>query len=248
VSPRPDPGSLITVEDNEARLGKLVNDLSSDPEYASGRRKFPQRVSLDDAGAIAGALQAEVDKGVEARAAVIASQGLVLACKRGCNGCCEEPIMIFRPEAARVARWLAEPENAAVREAFLAAYPAWKERVGDTPARLSALFTRDPGAYIDAHIEGWTKGVLCAFNRDGDCTIYPVRPITCRGGHALDTSEYCNGASTRPAARAKFVPLDQFIARTRQLLSAAHNAARGPKGRVEALCNIVHDMVTGRVH
>lgn len=143
--------------------------------------------------------------------------------------------MIFRPEAARVARWLDLPENAEARAAFRAAYPAWRDRMGDTPARLAARFVNDPGSYRQAHIEAWSRGVLCAFNQDGACTIYPVRPIICRTGHALDTSAYCSGAATEGATRATFVPLDQFVARTRKLLAAAHHAARGPKGRVEAV-------------
>jgi Fe-S-cluster containining protein len=235
------------VDDKEAeRLRNLVEELASDPGYASGARKFPRRVSLDDAVTIAGGLQDEVDAGVAARDAQIASQSLVLACKRGCNGCCEEPIMIFRPEAARVARWLEQPENAAVRDAFRAAYRTWKAAVGDMPAKLSQLSAGDPGTYIAAHIEGWKLGVLCAFNHGGDCTIYPVRPIVCRNGHAINTSEYCHGASTRPATRATFVPLDQFIARTRKLLAATHNAARGPRGRIEALCQVVYEMLISR--
>jgi len=206
------------VEDKEVtRLGQLVNELASDPAYATGVRKFPRRVSLEDAAMIAA-------------------------------GCCEEPIMIFRPEAARVARWLDLPENAEARAAFRAAYPEWRKRAGDTPAKLSAKYVNDPGSYMEAHIEGWSKRVMCAFNSGGECTIYPVRPITCRGGHALNTSEYCSGAATRPAARAAFVPLDQFIARTRKLLAATHNAARGPKGRVEALCNVVYELLPPRPH
>lgn len=232
-------------DQDAARLDKLVKLLASDPAYATGMRRVPRRVSLEDASAIAAGLQAEVDTGVEARAKAIAAQGMVLACKRGCTGCCEEPVMIFRPEAVQVARWLDQPDNAAAREAFLAAYPDWKARVGDTPATLSALFAEgDQARYMAAHVEGWSRGVLCAFNRGGDCVIYPVRPINCRGGHALTTSEYCSGAATRPAARAAFVPLDQFIARTRKLLAAAHHAIGGPKGRVEALCEVVHELLT----
>jgi Fe-S-cluster containining protein len=194
---------------------------------------------------IAAGLQAEVDEGVEARTAAIKSQRLVLACQRGCTGCCEEPIMVFRPEAVQVARWLELPDHAAAREMFLAAYPEWKARTGDTPAKLSALFGEgDIAPYVAAHIEGWNQGVLCAFNHGGDCTIYPVRPITCRNGHALNTSERCNGAATQPATRAAFVPLDQFIPRTRKLLAATHNAMGGPKGRVEALCDVVYEMLT----
>jgi hypothetical protein len=235
------------MDDREAaRLGQLVDELASDPGYASGKRKFPRPVSLADADAIAGGLQDEVDRGVTAREAAIAAQGQVLACKRGCTGCCEEPIMVLRPEAARVARWLKQPEHAEARAAFVAAYPAWKERVGGTPAKLSALYAGDGRAYLAAHVEGFRQGVLCAFNHGGDCVIYPVRPIVCRGGHALDTSEHCTGATTKPAARASFVPLDQFIARTRGLLGAAHHAIGGPRGRVEALPNIVHHLLQPR--
>lgn len=230
-------------EPDEARLGQLVQDLAGDPGYATGDRKFPRRISLADVATIAGGLQDEVDRGVEARAASIAAQGMTVACKRGCNGCCEEPIMVFRPEAVRVARWLDQPENAEARAAFRAAYPAWRDQVGDVPAKLSARFVKDPASYVDAHVEAWRMGVMCAFNRDGACSIYPVRPIPCRTAHALETSEYCTGAATRPAARASFVPLEQFVARTRKLLAAAHHAVRGPKGRVEALCNVVYELL-----
>ena len=151
--------------------------------------------------------------------------------------------MIFRPEAVRVARWLDRPDNAEARAAFRAAYPAWRDRQGDTPARLSAIFAKDPGSYVQAHTEAWSKRILCAFNVDGACSIYPVRPINCRTAHALDTSEHCHGGATQPAHRATFVPLDQFVARTRKLLAAAHHAARGPKGRVEALCNVVYELL-----
>jgi Fe-S-cluster containining protein len=233
-------------EKDALRLGKLVADLASHPGYATGERKFFRRVSVEEAETIAAGLQSEVDKGVAAREAQIAAQRMVLACKRGCNGCCEEPIMIFRPEIARIVRWLEQPDHAGARASFLAAYPSWKERTGDTPAKLSALFADDPEGYIAAHIEGWNKSVLCAFNHGGDCTIYQVRPINCRNGHALNSNEFCNGAATQPAARAKFVPLDQFISRTRKVLAAAHNAIGGPKGRVEALCDGVYEMLMQR--
>jgi Fe-S-cluster containining protein len=230
-------------DDDGARLDQLVGELASNPGYATGEARFPRRVSLDEAAGIAGKLQDEVDRGVEQRAAMIAARGWQLACKRGCNNCCEEPIMIFRPEAARVARWLDRPENAEVRAAFRAAYPAWRDRQGDTPARLSATFANHPARYVEAHKQAWARRILCAFNVDGACSIYPVRPIVCRLGHALDTSEHCHGGATQPAHRATFVPLDQFVARTRKLLAAAHNAARGPRARVEALCTAVHELL-----
>ena len=151
--------------------------------------------------------------------------------------------MVYRPEAARVARWLDRPENAEARAAFRAAYPAWRDRQGDTPARLSATFVNHPDRYVDAHKAAWGRRILCAFNVDGACSIYPVRPTVCRLAHALDTAEHCHAGAAQPAHRATFVPLDQFVARTRTLLAAAHHAARGPKARVEALCAVVYELL-----
>jgi Fe-S-cluster containining protein len=151
--------------------------------------------------------------------------------------------MVFVPEAARVSGWLALAENEAVRTAFLDAYPAWKEAIGQTADRLSELYASDPKNYVAHHVDAWRQGVLCPFNRDGDCTVYAVRPVVCRTGHALDTNEHCSGASETPATRATFVPLDDFVARTRRLLLATHNAAGGRRGRLQALPHAVYALL-----
>jgi Fe-S-cluster containining protein len=59
-----------------------------------------------------------------------------------------------------------------------------------------------------AHIAEWRKSVLCAFNRGGECSIYPVRPTICRSAHAVDTAAYCTGAAELPAVRVAFANLD----------------------------------------
>ncbi len=154
--------------------------------------------------------------------------------------------MVFRPESARVANWLLLPENAAAREAFVSSYAAWNERIGDQLEKLSHVHVADPRNYVAHHVDAWRKGVLCAFNRDGDCTVYPVRPSVCRTAHALETSEHCRGATETPATRATFVPLDQFVARSRRLLIAAHNATAGDRSRPEALPHAVHALLASR--
>lgn len=220
---------------DDARLDALVQEL------ASGR--LPRDITADETADLAARMQTEIDRGVAARDELLAAKGATLACKRGCCGCCEEPIMVHRPEAARVARWLAEPAHADARAAFLAAYPGWRARVGDMLVALSATYANDPGSYRDAHVAAWAKGVPCAFLRDGACTIYEVRPISCRTAHAIDTAEFCSGAATESATRARFVPLDEFVARTRALLAAAHQATQGAVGPVEPLCDVVHVLV-----
>ena len=221
----------------------LIEELAADLDGYATNRKFPRKLQLDEAAEVAAFVHAQVDMGVEARTEAIARSETTLACARGCTGCCEEPIMVFRPEAARVAGWLARPENAEARAEFLAAYPAWNERIGQVTARLSELYLSDARNYIAHHVEAWRQGVLCAFNQGGDCIVYPVRPTVCRTGHALETNEHCSGASETPATRATFVPLDDFVTRTRRLLQATHNAARGTRGRPEALPHAVHALL-----
>ncbi|HEY5948466.1 MAG TPA: hypothetical protein VIV40_23375 [Kofleriaceae bacterium] len=224
-------------------IDNLIGELAADLEGYATHRKFPRKVQPEEAAEVAGFLQQQVDSGVEERAAAIARSNAKLACTRGCNGCCEEPIMVFRPESARVGHWLAQPENAEARAAFLAAYPDWKARIGDLADKLSALFETDAANYVAHHVDVWRKGVLCPFNRDGDCTVYAVRPISCRTAHALDTNEHCSGTSETPATRATFVPLDNFVARARRLLMATHNATPGSRGRPQALPHAVYAML-----
>ena len=54
--------------DEAARLSRLLGELAVDPRYASGKR-FPRKVPRADLLAIVAALQGEVHKGTEARAA-----------------------------------------------------------------------------------------------------------------------------------------------------------------------------------
>jgi hypothetical protein len=202
-------------------------------------------VTPDDAERLAAHLQAEVDKGVRARAGHAARGGIAIACARGCNACCEQPVMVFAPEAQRIASWLERPENAAARAAFLDAFPRWRERAGDGPERLGDLYAagkRDE--HRELHMQQQRRGALCAFNRDGDCTIYAVRPVLCREAHALDTPDRCRADSPVPVRTLVFEPLDAFVIRARNALRVAQNALGGPTNRPAALCQAVHDRLT----
>jgi Fe-S-cluster containining protein len=148
----------------------------------------------------------------------------------------------------RVAEFLARPENEAARARFLAAYPAWKEAMGDAPERIAELTARgDDEGHLREHIAIWRKRVLCAFNHDGLCTVYEARPIVCRTCHALDTNEHCRGDTsyTIPATIA-FEPLAAFVARAAGIHTAMHHALGGGRARTMALCEAVYAMLVPR--
>ena len=233
----------MTVSPSTARAQALFDELLADPAYASGERRFPRRLSRDEAADLAEGLAAQVDRGCEARADVGRKQSLPIVCAVGCNGCCEELVLIYQPEAIAVTRWLMRPENQAVREAFLAAYPAWKAATGGSPAQMADCSVKgDRATYMKLHIAHWQKRIMCAFNQGGACSIYPARPLTCRNAHAIETSALCSGANdgSRPAHRLEFAPLDDYMSSANKALRVAHQALGEERNRPAALCDAVY--------
>lgn len=224
----------------------LVGELLRHPGYATGERRFPRRIGRDQGAELAEALMAQVDHACRARATVSARQGLPIVCSRGCSGCCEEMVLVYQPEAAAVARYLMRPENTEAREAFLAAFPAWQKQVGDAAVRMSECIARgDSRGYVERHQAHWRRRILCAFNRDGECSVYPVRPLTCRNAHAVETPTRCSGANVSgpPAARVEYQPLDEYLRGARTVLTAAHHAMDGERRRPQALCEAVYRLL-----
>ncbi|HZS36391.1 MAG TPA: hypothetical protein VFF06_06180 [Polyangia bacterium] len=226
---------------DDKRLEALLAALLSDPRYASGARRFPERLSDDEAAELAEALERDLNGGVEQRAREAARRRLKIFCSKGCNVCCEEPVIVYLPEALAIARWLESPANAAERAWFLDAHRRWRDALGDAPEHLADLQADDANraAYEAAYRAQWQRRVMCAFNRDGACTIYPVRPLLCREGHALGTADHCVAGSPIPAQRLTGGPVEAFMKRANVVLRAAHNALGGEPNRGEMLCALV---------
>jgi Fe-S-cluster containining protein len=224
---------------DEQRLVALVNDLVR--AHATPGTRLP-RVSESDAAEIAEALHGEFDAAVEARDEYAAANDLTIACGRGCNACCRNLVPVHEPEAIAVARWLSEPENAAVRDAFVADYPRWRAEIGDV---LERSRTADAAGRKELLFEVWARQVLCAFNRDGLCSIYPVRPSQCRVAHALDTSDHCGPGSGDNPSVIKLSGIDRLAEQIRPVLQTAHVASGGPRNGPSPLCEAVHRRLSG---
>ena len=214
------------------------------PDYLAGKRGTTRPLAPDEAADIVEALCEQIDSGIEARAEVARRKLIVIACQRGCNACCSEMVMIGLPEAHAVARWLRRPEHADVRAAFLERYPAWRERAGDLPARIAAAEASGDKDYYNREMARPESRVMCAFNHEGACTIYPIRPVLCRKAHATDKPDLC--AAHDPALgnpqQLAFKPLDDYVRRAYGLLWGAHVALRGGDQQ-DALCELVYQLV-----
>jgi Fe-S-cluster containining protein len=229
-------------------LATLAAELTGDVSYATGARRFPRQISDEEAAELAGAVQRTASEMAQKRAEAATQHQVTIACGRNCTGCCEEMVIVSEPEALAAARWLQKPENADARAHFLAAHARWREKAGDAPERLAALTieNKDRAAYAEAHAGYWRTRNLCAFNKDGDCTIYGVRPLVCRDAHAVETNQRCFGDFTGggQAGRIKFGPMVTLLGRAHHLMQAAHNAVAPDRvNRHQALCDAVYRLL-----
>ena len=95
------------------------------------------------------------------------------ACTKGCAYCCHQSVMATAAEVIYAAQFL--HENLGESEVL-----ALRDHVA-TRARKSDG--------MDNH-ERAEKGIPCAFLAGDICSIYPVRPLQCRGGFSEDV-DYC---------------------------------------------------------
>ncbi len=229
-------------------LARTIAELEADPGYADGDRPFPRRLDRDEAADVADAIHAEITAAAEQRDRDAATAGVVLACAPGCAFCCEELVLVAAPEAAAVGRWLADPARDTARDQFLAAYSAWREAVGTVPEKLAALTAAgDYEGQQRLYLEQYQRRVMCGFNHQGRCLIYPVRPIGCHHAHAVDTAEYCRSdhPSGRPPTRFGHSGFAAAIGRGHLVMRAAHHAMGAPRGTPRSLCVAVYQQLTG---
>jgi Fe-S-cluster containining protein len=115
-----------------------------------------------------------------------APEGAV-ACKAGCDHCCYQGVGVTPPEALAIAEHLRRTRS---------------------PEELERLTThladrRDKTRGLTS-AERFSPEHPCPFLETARCTIYEVRPLSCRGMNSLDAGE-CATRLRDPAARAAFV-------------------------------------------
>jgi SEC-C motif/Putative zinc- or iron-chelating domain len=204
------------------------------------RRRLPV-VSAGDAAALMGALHGELDRGIAMRDQVAARQGETIACERGCAACCHNVVVARAGDTVAIAAWLAAPERAEVRAGFVAGYARWRRELGPRLDEIRAATARGVRGELDAIVR--RTPALCAFNQDGACTIYPVRPAICRTHHALDTAERCAIDVDETPHQLAWKPLDDLVERQAEVERALEEAVR-PGGAREPLCYAVHQRLS----
>ncbi|HEU5072585.1 MAG TPA: YkgJ family cysteine cluster protein [Polyangiaceae bacterium] len=110
-----------------------------------------------------------------------------VACKDGCDHCCYQSVGVTPPEAFAIVQHLRQT---------LA--PSELARVS---AHITSCHERTRGLTAEAR---FSPDHPCPFLEAGSCSIYEVRPLSCRGMNSLDANE-CRSRLREPEARAAFV-------------------------------------------
>lgn len=110
-----------------------------------------------------------------------------VACRAGCDHCCYQVVGVTAPEALAISIFL----KGHLSEAELRLLTS----------RLESLAERTQGLSAEAR---FSPDYACAFLEAGRCSIYEVRPLSCRGMNSLD-AEACAKRLRDPEARAEFL-------------------------------------------
>ncbi len=190
-----------------------------------------------DAAGLMNVLHAQLDDAIARRDVEIGGR---MACHNGCNSCCVSTVLVSEGEAVAVAEWLRQPEHGDARARFEAAYPKWRDTLGDLQGKTDARAPKDTHAWM---VQVQERGAMCAFNHEGSCTIYPVRPAVCRKTHALDTNAHCTSFDSQ-AQCYQHPETEEVYESQRPLRFALHQALR-PNGRLDLLCSSVYRVLGG---
>ena len=104
----------------------------------------------------------------ETLAQVMARDSQPVSCRRGCHFCCRQNVTIWDAEAELIANYCKE-KGIPISKAYLEQQLryGWREVAQEDCAR-------------------------CVFLKDGECSIYPVRPLMCRKYHVVSPPELCD--------------------------------------------------------
>ncbi len=221
------------------RLQRAAMQLA---EAVSTGKKLPV-IQRADAAGLVGIMHAQLDDAIERRNAEIAQKGGNIACHKGCSSCCVSPVLVTEGEAVAVAEWLKAPANAAVRARYEAAYVTWARKLDELVAE--APLPREPDDNLAWCIKAKQREAMCAFNHEGACTIYPVRPALCRKTHALDTNAHC-GTDGGQVKYYEHPETEAVYEQQHEMRFALHQSLR-PSGGLDLLCSAVHRLLAGTV-
>lgn len=129
------------------------------------------------------------------------------SCGKGCSYCCSYPIFINDLEYISIKEWIEENFNEDKTRKLNENLSKWKESTGDLAEQLQQghekILNIEPGVtkphmVLDTENkneelrkEYTAKKIDCPFLEENNCSIYEIRPVSCRSYFAYGNSSRC---------------------------------------------------------
>jgi Fe-S-cluster containining protein len=171
----------------------------------------------------------EADEAVDFVLGKLREAGTTPSCERGCVHCCFLEIPASRAEAETIVAWMREHRSADAMAAFedrLRAWLAWYR--GELPKAIAGGAVRG---------EGFLKtSPGCVMLEDGACSIYPVRPMTCRNHYVSSPPADCGPSAGRDSTVTGLAGIAQA---TRPITAAIRRVVESQGGNFEASIHLL---------
>jgi Fe-S-cluster containining protein len=109
------------------------------------------------------------------------------ACRRGCAACCHQLVPLTTLEAQRIAEYISRLPRPVRRELSKA--------VDRQAQRFAAWVASKPSGDVKdraVNVDYLRQRIPCPFlGAENECRVYQVRPLVCRGHHALGSNANC---------------------------------------------------------
>jgi Fe-S-cluster containining protein len=146
------------------------------------------------------------------------------ACRRGCAACCHQLVPLTTLEAQRIAEYINHLPRAERRELA--------KSVDRQSQRFAAWAANRPHGGVQdraVNVDYLKQHIPCPFlGSQNECRVYPVRPLICRGHHALGSNANCQtGTTSIRAIPALGRAADEAMAAARRLTAQVGVATQG---------------------
>lgn len=140
-------------------------------------------------------------------------------CRPGCAYCCYHYVTVSAVHGMVIVDYLYQ--NKSILAQFIHNYEEWRAAAANLVDTLdrkrnSALQASEQVTSIIASTRSLSESyflnqIACPFLLDNQCSIYPVRPLSCSGHYSLSPSEQCSPEASSKPDIFKVIPEDEDL-------------------------------------
>lgn len=164
---------------------------------------------------------------VDAAGKEAAQAGKSISCRAGCGACCRQLVPVSLFEAEALTAWigtLPPPQRSELERRFHLALSALRD-AGVLEKVLDHESVLEQEQITQLGIDYFHAGVACPFLENESCSIYPIRPLSCREYLVTSPAELCRDPAANQVAGLRLP-----VKLSRALFAIGRSVEQGSRG------------------